>query len=600
MGYGIDLGSSSVKVVAVRRALSGFKVLGAGRRRMPRAGQADPKAAVTRLVHEALGGSNGRRVGVVGLSGRDINLQLIQQPAMKPVNYRVMMNYELEQRQGQAGDSYLDYCTLREPDQYFPQYLALIGIGKSSYVDERIDTLARASVDVRDAVPNAFALYAVHKNAYGAEGGTVMLIDIGADNMDIAFVRGGRLVFARNVSSGARAFDANIAGAMGVGPDEAEALKIGYANLGPGAPVDDEESPEFRVRAPVRTAAGQLSGFISSSIHHAKVQLNDREFAVDKVYLSGGGARIRGLSEYLTGALKIPVEVLDPFRNVDVSGLGGPGSDDFLQTPSDMVVALGLAQLSAGGTEKSTLSILPAALKKRRGFFRTTFWLGVAASALAVTLLALTAVAFVRKGSQSAALREFTARTAQLSARVREMDALEKEQRDASAKLDLLTSHLSGARGAMDAVSKLRRVLPPGVAIKELRLVDPAWQRESRGSHRDDPDRHRAYFIVRGKGLVSGEIESEVGDQIKLKGVAEPYAAAEVVGGVVRVPSASRALLVGGEVDENIRGGPREALNAVRDQLTDPLRGVAARILRVNASPDKPGWRVFEILVTFE
>src|SRR4029077_19445209 len=132
--------------------------------------------------------------------------------------------------------------------------------------------------------------------------------DIGSDNMDIAFVRGGRLIFARNVSSGARAFDSQIAGARGCSPEEAELLKVSSANLGPSENSEDDEA-EDSIRGPVRSAAGQLSGFITSSINHAKMQLNDKELAVDKIYLSGGGARLKGLVEYLSGALKIPVEL---------------------------------------------------------------------------------------------------------------------------------------------------------------------------------------------------------------------------------------------------------------------------------------------------
>lgn len=598
MGYGIDLGSSAVKVVALRRTLGGFKVLGASRRRMPKTPPSEHKTALVKLLYDAMG-SNGRRAGVVGLSGRDINLQVVQQPNMKPLNYRVMMSYELEQRQGQANDVYLDYCTLREPDAYFPQYLALIGIGKSSYVDERIDIAARASVDVRDAVPNAFALYAVHKHGYGTEGGTVMILDLGADNMDIAFVRGGRLIFARNVSSGARVFDATIAGHAGLPAEEGEYLKIAHGTLGPGA-SDDEDAPENRVRAPIRTAAGQLSGLISSSINHARHQLHEKDFAVDKIYLSGGGARVRGLPEYLSGALKIPVEILDPFRGVDLSALRGPAADHFREVPSDMTVALGLAQIAAGAGQGRTLSILPAPLRKRRNFFRTTFWLGAAGAALLATLVLLTGLGVARKMAQESALEEFTSKTSQFSARGREMDGIEREQRDGLAKLDSLVSHAQGARGTMDVVSKLRRILPPGVHPREIRLVDPAWQRDARPGYRDEPERQRAYFIVKGKGLVSGEIEQQTSEQVKLKGAAEPYLAGDVVGGIVRVPSLSRAILVAGEVDENIRGGPREALNGIRDQLTDASRGVSAKILRVNASPDKPGWRVFEILVNFE
>src|SRR6185295_5516378 len=293
MSYGVDIGSTAVKVVQVRRTFGGYKMVGAARKRVAAKGD---KAVVQKAVADALGPRNGQRAGVVGLSGRDINLQIVQQPAMKPLNYRVMMGYELDQRRGEATDMYLDYCTLREPDQFFPQYLALIGLGKSAYVDERIDYLVKSSLDVRDAVPNSFALFTAYRSAYDPEPGTVLLLDIGSDNMDIAFVRAGRLIFARNVSSGARVFDTQIAGARDISLEEAEVLKVSSANLGPSASPEDEER-EDAVRGPVRSAAGQLSGFMTSTINHAKMQLNDKELTVDKVYLSGGGARVRGLVE---------------------------------------------------------------------------------------------------------------------------------------------------------------------------------------------------------------------------------------------------------------------------------------------------------------
>src|SRR5215831_290060 len=382
MSYGVDIGSTAVKVVDVRRTFGGYKVVGAARKRV---GKGAEKAALQKALGEALGPRNGQRAGVVGLTGRDINLQVVQQPAMKPLNYRVMMGYELDQRRGEATDMYLDYCTLREPDQFFPQYLALIGLGKSAYVDERIDLLVKSNLDVRDAVPNSFALFTAYRSSYDPEPGTILLLDIGSDNMDIAFVRAGRLIFARNVSSGARVFDSQIAGATECSPEEAEARKVQLANLGPPEGAEDELAEA--VRGPVRSAAGQLAGFITSSINHAKMQLNDKELAVDKVYLSGGGSRIKGLPEYLSGALKIPVELLDPFRKADTSAVEKLGGEALRELPTDMAVALGLAQLVSPPANATSISILPAHLKKRRAFFHTNLWLALGGGVLVATLL---------------------------------------------------------------------------------------------------------------------------------------------------------------------------------------------------------------------
>src|SRR5436190_18728182 len=592
MGFGVDIGSTAVKVVSVRRTLAGYKVVGVARRRV---GKGADRPVLQKAVAEALGPRNGQSAGVVGLSGRDINLQLVQQPAMKPLNYRVMMGYELDQRKGEATDVYLDFCTLREPDAFFPQYLACIGIGKSAYVDDRIDLLVKSNVDVRDAVPNSFALYTAYRSSYGSEPGTVLLLDIGSDNMDIAFVRGGRLIFARNVSSGARAFDSQIAGARGCSPEEAELLKVNSANLGPS---EDDEA-EDSIRGPVRSAAGQLSGFITSSINHAKMQLNDKELAVDKVYLSGGGAPLRGLVEYLTGALKIPVEVLDPFRKVDTSAVEKMGGASLRELPTDMAVALGLAQLVSPAANATSISIFPEALKKRRAFFHTQLWLALGGGVLLATLLLLTGLGIVRRKVQRESLEEFRAQTAEVTKRMTEMEALEREQRETIAKSDYLLSHLAGGRVLLDTVARLSKALPPEIRLRDMRMSDPGARRDTR---RDD-DRLRAAFTARRRGLVIGEIESETEQELRLKGQGEAFRDDDVVdglkGGVIHWPAFGRAIILTGEIDENIRGGRREALNALRDQLTDSSRGVRAVIGDVKAS-DKPGWNQFRVEITFE
>jgi len=598
MGYGVDLGSTAVKVVSVRRTIGGYKVVGAARRRVPKGAD---KLALVKSLHEALGPRNGPRPGVVGLSGRDINLQVVQQPAMKPLNYRVMMGYELDQRKGEATDLYLDFCTLREPDAFFPQYLALIGMGKSAYVDERIDLLSKADLDVRDAVPNSFALYAAYHNAYGTEPGTVLLLDVGSDNMDLAFVRGGRLIFARNVSSGARIFDQQIAGASGCSPEEAESRKVLEANLGPSDGGEDEEA-EGSIRGPVRSAAGQLSGFITSSIHHAKMQLNDKEMAVDKVYLSGGGSRVRGLPEYLAGALKIPVEVLDPFQKVDTSAVDKRGGEGFRELPTDLAIAVGLAQLVSPPATATTLSILPDKLKKRRAFFRTDLWLALAGGALAATLLILTVLAFFQMTAKKAHLEEFLAQTTDIKKKMDEMEGLEREQRENVGKTDYLLSHLAAGRVLLDSISRLSKALPPGIRLRDVKIVDPQ-ARESGSRNLRGDDRIRAAFTVRRRGLVWGDVDGETDQDLRIVGQGEAFHDEEIVDGlkqgVVRWPSFGRVLRLTGEVDESIRGTVSAALNGLKDQLSDSSRGVRAAIKKQQAS-DKPGWRQFEMEITFE
>src|SRR6185436_8247599 len=492
---------------------------------------------------------------------------------------------------------YLDFCTLREPDQFFPQYLACIGIGKSAYVGDRIELLVKSNLDVRDAVPNSFALFTAYRSSYDPEPGTVLLLDIGSDNMDIAFVRAGRLIFARNVSSGARVFDSQIAGATECSPEEAEARKVKLANLGPPEGAEDELAEA--VRGPVRSAAGQLSGFITSSINHAKMQLNDKELAVDKVYLSGGGSRVRGLPEYLTSSLKIPVEVLDPFKKVDTSAVEAMGGAAIRELPTDMAVAIGLAQLVSPPAHATSISILPENLKKRRAFFHTNLWLGLGGAVLAATLLLLTGLAVVRRSQQRDLKEEFLAQTSDVKKKMDEMEALERDQREMTAKSEYLLGHLAGGRVMLDSISRLAKALPPEIRLRDMKLADPDDKGRRR---RDRDDVTRVAFTVRRRGLVIGELQKENDQEITLKGQSEPFKDEDIVDGVkqgvIKWPGFGRVIVLTGEIDDNIRNGPQESLRVLCDQISDASRGVKAT--NIQKASDKPGWRQFDLTITFE
>ena len=350
----------------------------------------------------------------------------------------------------------------------------MVGVGKKSYVDERLEIAKRAGIDVRDAVPNAFALYAAYKNAYGAEGGTNMVLDIGADNMDMALVRGGKLIYARNVSTGARLFDTNVAGIANVGAEEGEWLKIRFGSLLP--PADNADPKEEEIRPAIRTAAGQLAGFIQSSMNHAKIEFGDRDLVIDKIYLSGGGARLRGFPEYLQSSIKLPIELFDPFKGLDTAAAEKLGLEELRSLPTDMAVPVGLAQLALMPTEKSTLSILPDEIKRRRNFFRTWSYVAAGALMLAASLVVLTSVALVRRAGATSKREKFEADSSVQLARVSKLSQIEADQREVESKIDRVAVATLASKALLDVHAELRDFAKgeEGIMLREIRIVDPA------------------------------------------------------------------------------------------------------------------------------
>ena len=68
-----------------------------------------------------------------------------------------------------------------------------------------------------------------------------------------------------------------------------------------------------------------------------------KDLRIDKVLICGGGARLRGLRGLLRENLRCPVELFDPFANLDLSALSGDDAEQLQQMRHEAVIALGLA-----------------------------------------------------------------------------------------------------------------------------------------------------------------------------------------------------------------------------------------------------------------
>jgi cell division ATPase FtsA len=489
-----------------------------------------------------------------------------------------MVRNEIDTRRGEGSDLYIDHTTLRRPDPYYPFYLTAFGIAKSDFIEERMGIARRAGVTPVEVVPTPFALMAAYRHAYGVEGGVIMLVNIGGDNTDLVLVRGGRMIFGRNISQGARVFDDQIKAMGGVGDDEAEFQKVKYGTLGAGG---TEGSITERIRPAVRQAAYQFAGILQSTLTYARNQLDEKDLQVDKVYLSGGGARLSGLDVYLKSALKAEVEWLDPFRNIDTAIARSSGEEEIGTRPSDLAVAVGLAHIGLSRHSHAALSLVPDRVRERRRFFSSVPFLVAACAALAVTLGFLTVTLKVQQGQIERTVGQISAQIRQLEADQQKLEELENGYRQVYAKLDTLQGHAAGPRQVMEIYSKLRRLWREGIQFEKIEF-------------KETNARRHAIVNVPDQGHVAGVYQGEDEENVTLKDVGPMRKGALLSWEVPRY-----RLALYGEIEENIRGGANETLVEIGRQLTDPNVPSDAKISRQDPSTKRPGWRAFTIEVTF-
>ncbi len=81
---------------------------------------------------------------------------------------------------------------------------------------------------------------------------------------------------------------------------------------------------------------------IQKTFDFYRATTEDEDIGVEKILLSGGGSKLAGLKEDLAEKLELPVEILDPFKEIKVDNR--KFDPDYLsEIMPEMAVAVGLA-----------------------------------------------------------------------------------------------------------------------------------------------------------------------------------------------------------------------------------------------------------------
>lgn len=184
---------------------------------------------------------------------------------------------------------------------------------------------------------------------YTESGEVVMVLEIGASTSVVSLVRGDRVLMTRNINISADDFTTALQKELDLDFTAAEDVKLGYASA-TNPTEDDEEMLNFstqhddyspaRVFAVVRPVLTELITEIRRSLEFYRVQSGD--VIVDRAYLAGGGAKLRGLAPAISDALGFRVELASPWLSVQTDQASvDPG---YLQTNApEFTVPLGLA-----------------------------------------------------------------------------------------------------------------------------------------------------------------------------------------------------------------------------------------------------------------
>ena len=339
---GIDIGSTSVKLIELSRSGSRYKVEAYAVEPLPPNTIVEKNIAeletvgqvIARLVTKARTGVKHAAVAVAGSA---------------------VITKTIEMEAG-LSDEELENQIKIEADQYIPYPLEEVAIdfevqGATARSADRVNVLLAAcrkeNVEVREAALALAGLTAkvVEIEAYsleraygllaeqlgnGEEDLTVAVVDIGATMMTLSVLHNGQTIYTREQLFGGKQLTDEIQRRYGLSTEEA-----GLAKKQGGLPDDYETE----VLNPFKEAVVQQ---VSRSLQFffAAGQYSD----VDYILLAGGTASIVGLDQLVQQKIGTPTLVANPFANMTLSNKVNAGA--LASDAPSLMMACGLAMRS--------------------------------------------------------------------------------------------------------------------------------------------------------------------------------------------------------------------------------------------------------------
>lgn len=319
LALGLDIGSSSVKMILLKETKRGYELASFGMAPLPQETIVDGalmnSSAVVAAIQELLGAQRVKQREVaLGLSGHSVIIKKIQMAQMSKDELDESIQWEAEQYiPFDVNDVHIDTQILRHDAADGGQMEVLLVAAKKDMINDYSAVVTEAGLQPVVVDVDAFAVQNTYEVTEGAlsDAETIVLINAGASVVNVNVVANGVTAFTRDITVGGNLFTEEIQKNLNVSYEEAEALKIG------GRTTDDAEAvvPQ-EVERVLSAVAEQVAGEIQRSLDfYASTAVDGR---IAKVVLSGGTARIPALRKALEYRVGVPVTILDPFAKIEV------------------------------------------------------------------------------------------------------------------------------------------------------------------------------------------------------------------------------------------------------------------------------------------
>lgn len=319
---GLDIGATGVRVAEVEfsnataAATGNGTLVGFGEAALPRGavqgGEVVDVSLVTAAIKKAMSDASASVKEVtIGVGAESVVVRELEVPEMPMDQLRTSLPFQVQELLPMsASEAMLDFFPTGQRDNNGMSMLrGILVAAPKATVSQNLLAVEAAGLTPKRVDINGFALLRSQFTG-DANARVIAFVDVGATLTTVVVSQNGMPRLVRTLPTGGQAVSDVVAAAMHVDQAQADEYK---RRIGLGQAPDPSWQPAQE--AITNTTRDLVESIRNTFVYHSS---NNPGEAIERVAITGGGAHLPGLGQYLASATRLPVSYGNSFARVQV------------------------------------------------------------------------------------------------------------------------------------------------------------------------------------------------------------------------------------------------------------------------------------------
>lgn len=312
---GLDIGSSSIKLVELGESKNTYKLQNLGIAPLPPEAIVDgalmDSVTIIDTIRELIANTKAKTKDVItSVSGHSVIVKKITLPLMSDSELEESIQWEAERYiPFDINEVNIDFQIFGSSSEN-PEVMDVVLVAaKKDIINDYVSVIIESGLNPVIIDVDAFAIENMLSVNYEMEKDeTVAMANVGASITNINILKNNMTAFTRDIFKGGNQITEEIQRQLHIDYEEAEKIKV-------GSKID--ATSQSIIQEVLRSASESLAIEIGNSMEF--FQSTTTYEKISKLYLSGGGSKIKDFDIVLQQQIGIPVEIVNPFKKIEYS-----------------------------------------------------------------------------------------------------------------------------------------------------------------------------------------------------------------------------------------------------------------------------------------